>query len=87
MQKKREHRIFKKTRPHCRTSQSPRGMPFLYGGSFSLQGTIVYTKNHLEDDSDGLSGLGIQFRGYSDDASKRLKDYIETIIAEGPRIV
>jgi Tfp pilus assembly protein PilZ len=61
-------------------------MPFLDGGSFSLQGTVEYTKNHLEDDSDGLSGMGIQFRGQPDDAAKVLKEYIETIISEGTRI-
>ena len=62
-------------------------LPFLDGGSFSLQGTVVYAKNPLEKDTDGLSGMGIQFRGQSDDASKILKEYIETIIAEGTRIV
>jgi Tfp pilus assembly protein PilZ len=61
-------------------------LPFLDGGEFSLQGTVVYTKNPLEKDADGLSGMGIQFRGYPDDASKTLKEYIETIIAEGTRV-
>ena len=37
--------------------------------------------------TDGLSGMGIQFRGQSDDAAKVLKEYIETIIAEGTRMV
>jgi Tfp pilus assembly protein PilZ len=60
---------------------------FLDGGSFRLQGTVVYTNNPLEKDTDGSSGMGIQFRGHSDDASKRLKEYIETLIAEGTRVV
>ena len=58
----------------------------LDGGSFGLQGTVVYAKNPLEKDTDGLSGMGIQFKAQSDDASKTLKEYIETIIAEGTRI-
>jgi CheY-like chemotaxis protein len=62
-------------------------LPFLDGGSFRLQGAVVYTKNPLEKDADGLSGMGIQFRDQSDDASTTLKEYIETIIAEGTRIV
>ena len=62
-------------------------LPFLDGGAFSLRGTVVYAKNPLEKDIDGLSGMGIQFRGQSDDASKVLKEYIETNIAEGTRVV
>ena len=62
-------------------------LPFLDKGSFSLQGTVVYTKNPLEKDSDSLSGMGIQFRNQSDDASRTLKAYIETMIAEGTKIV
>jgi CheY-like chemotaxis protein/Tfp pilus assembly protein PilZ len=62
-------------------------LPFLDKGSFSLQGTVMYAKNPLEKDTDGLSGMGIQFRGQSHDASKILKEYIETNIAEGTRIV
>ena len=61
-------------------------LPFLDGESFSLQGTVVYAKNPLEKDTDGLPGMGIQFRGYPADASKTLKEYIETMIAEGTRI-
>ena len=62
-------------------------LSFLDKGSFSLQGNVVYAKNPMEKDTDGLSGMGIQFRGQSDDASKTLKVYIETIIAEGTRVV
>lgn len=59
-------------------------LPFLDKGSFCLQGTVIYTKNPLEKDSDVLSGMGIQFRGHSDEAAKILKEYIEKIIAEAP---
>jgi CheY-like chemotaxis protein len=62
-------------------------LPFLDKGSFSLQGTVVYTKNPLENDSEVLSGMGIQFKGYSDDEVKILNVYIEKIIAEGTRAV
>jgi CheY-like chemotaxis protein len=62
-------------------------LSFLDKGSFSLQGTIVYAKNPMEKDTDGLSGMGIQFRGQSDDAAKTLKVYIEAMIAEGTRVV
>jgi CheY-like chemotaxis protein len=62
-------------------------LPFLDGGSFRLMGTVVYANNPLEKDNDGLSGMGIQFRDQSHDAAKALKEYIETNIAEGTRIV
>ena len=62
-------------------------LPFLDKGSFRLQGTVVYAKNPLKNDSDVLSGMGIQFKGYSDDASKILKEYIETIVSEGTKAV
>ena len=62
-------------------------LPFLDKGSFCLQGTVVYIKNPLENASDVLSGMGIQFKGYSDDEAKMLNVYIENIIAEGTRIV
>ena len=62
-------------------------LPFLDGGSFSLQGTVVYTRNPLAEDTEGLSGMGIEFRGQSDDVAKVLKEYIENIIAEGTRMV
>ncbi len=62
-------------------------LPFLDKGSFRLQGTVVYTKNPLENDSDILSGMGIQFMGCSDYASEILKEHIETIIAEGTNVV
>ena len=62
-------------------------LPFLDGGLFSLQGTVVHTKKPLEKDTEGLSGMGIQFRGQSADVLKTLKEYIETIIVEGMRIV
>jgi two-component system, cell cycle response regulator DivK len=62
-------------------------LPFLDKGSFCLQGTVVYTKNPLEKDFDVLSGMGIQFKGHSEDAARKLKLYIEKIIAEGTRIV
>lgn len=62
-------------------------LPFLDRGSFSLQGTIVYTKNHLENGSDILSGMGIQFKEHPDAAAKILKTYIENTITEGTRMV
>jgi Tfp pilus assembly protein PilZ len=61
-------------------------LPFLDGGSFSLQGTVVYANNPLEKDTECLSGMGIQFRGQADDAAKVLKEYIEAMIAEGTRM-
>jgi CheY-like chemotaxis protein len=61
-------------------------LPFLDGGSVRLQGTVVYAKNPLDKDADGLPGMGIQFGSQSDDAAKVLKEYIETNIAEGTRI-
>jgi CheY-like chemotaxis protein len=62
-------------------------LPFLDKGVFSLQGTVVYTINPLEHDSDMLSGMGIQFKGCPDNASKILKEYIEKIVAEGTMVV
>ena len=58
-------------------------LPFLDKGTFCLQGAVVYIKNPPENDSDVLSGMGIQFKGYGDDAAKTLKVYIERIISEG----
>ena len=62
-------------------------LPFLDKGSFSLQGTVVHTKNSWENDADDLSGMGIQFKGYSEEVAKILKAYIEKIIAEGIQAV
>ena len=62
-------------------------LPFLDKGSFCLQGTVVYIKNRPVNGSEVLSDMGIQFKGYSDDAAKILKVYIEKIIAEGTQLV
>jgi two-component system, cell cycle response regulator DivK len=61
-------------------------LPFLDKGLFCLQGAVVYTQNPLENES-GFSGMGIQFKGYSDDAAKILKVYIEKIIGERTQAV
>lgn len=77
----------KKNDPFPLGSEVEVTLPFLDSGSFSVRGSVVYARNPLEKDADGLSGMGIQFMGQSDDAAKVLKEYIETMIAEGTRIV
>lgn len=62
-------------------------LPFLDKGSFCLQGTVVYTKISPENNLEVLSGMGIQFKGYSDDAANILQVYLEKIIAEGAQAV